>query len=77
MGLSPVVASAAQPAPTYNILAHYKPQLETLSAEEQAALDCVAQGRSGCDMAAYNRAKQKLKTNEKYNGDRNKQKRRK
>ncbi len=54
---------------------HQKPQLETLSAEEQAALDCVQQGKPGCDQKAYNRAMQKIKRNEKYEGDRNKQKR--
>lgn len=77
VGLSPAVAHAGELTPASNILIAKKPQLETLTAEEQAALDCVSQGKPGCDMAAYNRAKQKLKTNEKYNGDRNKQKRRK
>ncbi|GAA5067384.1 hypothetical protein [Nocardia callitridis] len=78
-GICPAVANAAETAPAHTSITvpvhQNKPQLETLSADEQAALDCKAQGRSGCDEAAYNRAKQKIKKNEKYEGDRNKQKR--
>ncbi len=77
-GLSPAISSAAEITPAHTSITspvHQKPQLETLSAEEQAALDCVQQGKPGCDQKAYNRAMQKIKRNEKYEGDRNKQKR--
>lgn len=45
-----------------------------LSAAEKAAVDNKKAGRP-YDQAAYNRAMQKIKQAEKYDGDRNKQKR--
>ncbi|MGY1944898.1 hypothetical protein [Nocardia asiatica] len=50
------------------------PSPAQLSREEQEALDNKNAGRP-YDQAAYNRAMQKIKQAEKYNGDRNKQKR--
>lgn len=50
------------------------PSPAQLSPEEQEAVDNKNAGRP-YDQAAYNRAMQKIKQAEKYNGDRNKQKR--
>ncbi|MET9027678.1 hypothetical protein ABZW96_18980 [Nocardia sp. NPDC004168] len=49
------------------------PSAAQLSREEQEAIDNKNAGRP-YDQAAYNRAMQKIKQAEKYNGDRNKQK---
>ncbi|MFE9788924.1 hypothetical protein [Nocardia salmonicida] len=74
------IGSAVQPqtaaaAPVAGIGVMEKaPSGAQLSAEEQAAIDNKKAGRP-YDQAAYNRAMQKIKQAEKYDGDRNKQKR--
>ncbi|MFC8044295.1 hypothetical protein [Nocardia sp. NPDC057353] len=75
--LSAGAAIEAQPAgaaPVGVVLQQKAPKGAQLSAEEQAAIDNKAAGRP-YDQAAYNRAMQKIKQAEKYEGERNKQKR--
>ncbi|MEV5649769.1 hypothetical protein AB0L57_16110 [Nocardia sp. NPDC052254] len=71
---SAVEAQTAAAAPASVVVAQKAPKGAQLSAEEQAAIDNKNAGRP-YDPAAYKRAMQKIKQAEKYNGDRNKQKR--
>ncbi|MEV6429131.1 hypothetical protein [Nocardia sp. NPDC051463] len=71
---SVVEAQMAGAAPAGIVMPQKAPQGAQLSAEEQAAVDNKNAGRP-YDQAAYNRAMQKIKQAEKYDGERNKQKR--
>lgn len=71
---SVVEAQLAGAAPTSIVVAQKAPQGAQLSAAEQEAVDNKNAGRP-YDRAAYNSAMQKIKQAEKYDGDRNKQKR--
>ncbi|MEU2041243.1 hypothetical protein [Nocardia niwae] len=70
VGTAPVAAAAS---PVSGVVKE-APSPAQLSPEEQEAVDNKNAGRP-YDQAAYNRAMQKIKQAEKYNGDRNKQKR--
>ncbi|MFC9895262.1 hypothetical protein ACFVMC_16380 [Nocardia sp. NPDC127579] len=81
--VAPTAFAAPTEAPVHHSLSSWvesakvqagSPQNATLSAEEQAAVDNKNAGRP-YDQKAYNRAMQKIKQAEKYDGCRNKQKR--
>ncbi|WP_459547322.1 hypothetical protein [Nocardia sp. X0981] len=74
LGLGVAVTPQAAALPPGVGIMHAAPQPAQLSAEEQAAVDNKNAGRP-YDRDAYNRAQKKIQQAEKYNGDRNKQKR--
>ncbi|MEU0871388.1 hypothetical protein [Nocardia brasiliensis] len=71
---SVAVAQPAAAEPVSSVVLQAAPKGAQLSAEEQAAIDNKNAGKP-YDKQAYNRAMQKIKQAEKYEGDRNKQKR--
>lgn len=74
LGLGSAVTPQAAAMPPGVGIMHAAPQPAQLSPEEQAAVDNKNAGRP-YDVGDYNRAQKKIQQAEKYEGDRNKQKR--